>query len=109
MFLYNEIVKCGNNTARVKNFYANNLIILMDINGTFNVGDTIVGVDSGHTYTFKNSFTISYDYDAYYDPTFWDELNLVTQDDGSAIGIDEYESDTTESRDENSKYLVVLE
>ena len=45
-FAYNEVIRVGNSSARVKNFYANGLIVLMDIQGEFKAGDTISGDDS---------------------------------------------------------------
>lgn len=113
MFFYNEVVRSGNSSARVKNFYeANNLIVLIDIEGEFKAGDTIVGDDSGHSYTFT-SFEKSVQYDIAFDPTTWNadsELmqNLITTDDGTAIVVDAFFSDTSPSRNYNPTYVVTL-
>lgn len=88
-FAYNEVIRVGNSSARVKNFYANGLIVLMDIQGEFKAGDTISGDDSGYTYTLNN-FEIRADFDTFYDPTIWTELAdiTITQDNGSVIVLD---------------------
>ena len=113
MFYYNEVVRSGNNTARIKNFYeANNLIVLMDISGEFKTGDTIVGDDSGYSYTFTN-FNKSVEYDIAFDPTLWDangtlSQNLITTDDGNAVVLDAFFGNTTASRNYNPTYVVTL-
>jgi hypothetical protein len=106
-FAYNEVIRVGNSSARVKNFYANGLIVLMDIQGEFKAGDTISGDDSGHTYTL-NSFEIRADYDTYYDPTIWDELAdiAITQDNGSVIVLDAAITGKA-SQDYQPDYVVV--
>ncbi len=88
-FAYNEVIRVGNSSARVKNFYANGLIVLIDINGEFKVGDVIAGDDSGTVYTLNN-FELRKDYDTFYEPTIWDELAdlIITQDNGAVIVLD---------------------
>lgn len=83
----NEIVRRGNSTARVKNYYANGLIVIYDINGEFQVGDTITFDESGETLTLQ-SFAINDDFDLFYDE-FDPPLDItVTQDDGAFIVLD---------------------
>lgn len=112
-FNYNEVIRSGNNSARVKNYYeANNLIVLMDISGEFKAGDTIVGDDSGYSYTFT-SFEKNVNYDIYYDPTIWDANSsfmqiAIVQDDGQMVVTDDFFVDTTASRNNNTKYVVTL-
>ena len=109
-FRYNEVVRSGNNTARVKNYFdANNLVILMDINGSFNVGDTIVGDDSGYSYTFT-SFNQDTSYDTGFDVNIWDPnsepmLSAITLDGGGVVVLDAY-FDGTVSQDYQQTYMV---
>jgi len=109
-FRYNEIVRSGNNTARVKNYFeANNLVILMDINGSFKTGDTITGDDSGFSYKFTN-FGLDVTYDIGFDPNIWDPnsepmLSAIIQDNGSLVVLDAFYDGST-SQNYQPTYLV---
>ncbi|HEY5688361.1 MAG TPA: hypothetical protein VIS27_08665 [Yeosuana sp.] len=89
MPLRNEIVRVGNNTARIKNFYANGLIILYDVEGSFQAGDSIVGDDSGETIVLED-FELDDFFDLNYDEWEFDLENssLITLDTGSYIAQD---------------------
>jgi len=88
MLLVGETINAGNSTARVKNYYsANGLIVLMDVNGTFESGTTITGTDSGTVLTLSN-FTINRDYDLGYEDLNWDNINAISLDNGSIIALD---------------------
>lgn len=106
-FAYNEIVRVGNSSARVKNFYANGLIVLIAIEGEFKAGDLITGEDSGQTFTLNN-FELRQDYDAFYEPTIWDELAdiIITQDNGAVIVLDAAITGKA-SQDYQPDYVVV--
>jgi hypothetical protein len=84
-FDYNEVVRSGNTTARVKNF-TDSIVILVDIIGELKAGDTIVGDDSGFSYTI-NSISSDASFDNEYTVTIWDDLSpvAVTQDDGAWV------------------------
>lgn len=105
---FNEVVRSGNSTARVKNYYPDTgLVVLYDIYGQFEAGDTIVGDDSGTELTLSE-FTLSYDYDLYYDPTYWESiLPIVIYDgNGNIIALEEHFTGLP-SQDYQTKYLVV--
>lgn len=107
---WREKVKSGNSTAVLKNYYANNLVILMDVHGKFEPGMTIVGQQSGTT-TVLTSFIINDDYDIYYDYDGWDDLleEVVVLDDGTFVAIDEmyfYNSATDADDNPDPTYLV---
>lgn len=106
---FNEVVRAGNSTARVKNFYPDTgLIVLMDIQGTFEPGMTIVGDDSNTSLTLTN-FTISRDYDLYYDPTYWESVldSIIYDGSGEIVALEEHFTGKP-SQDYQTKYLVVL-
>lgn len=89
---FGEVVRAGNSTARVKNYYsANGLVVLMDVSGDFKAGTTIVGDDSGTSLTLSN-FVISDPYDLYYEDNTLFEIidDLVSIDTGELVAIDEY-------------------
>ena len=51
---FNEIVRSGNSMARLKNYYPDTgLVVLYDISGVFEPGDTIIGDDSGTELTIS--------------------------------------------------------
>lgn len=77
-WIINEIVRAGNSTAKVKNYYANTgLLVLCDIRGTFGPGTTVVGDTSGTTKTFT-TFTISREYDLGYEATdYWNNILAI--------------------------------
>lgn len=105
---FNEVVRSGNSQARVKNYYPDTgLLVIYDIYGTFDVGDTIVGDDSGTTLTLSE-FNISYDFDLYYDPVYWETvLPIVIYDgNGEIVALDAH-FDNTLSQDYQTRYLVV--
>lgn len=107
---FNEIVRSGNSMARVKNYYPDTgLLVIYDIYGVFGVGDTIIGDESGTTLTLTE-FNISYDFDLYYDPNYWEEtLPFVIYDDsGEFVALDEHFTGLP-SQDYQTTYLVVSE
>ena len=108
-FAYFETVRSGNSTATIKNFYANGLVVLININGEFKAGDTIVGDDSGYSLKLAN-FSKDRQYDIYYDPDFWDQLmeTAITQDDGAWIFLDAHFTGK-ESQDEQPTYAVTVD
>jgi hypothetical protein len=93
MYARNEIVRAGNNTAKVKYYdQANNVIVLYDIQGTFSSGMVITGDDSNHS-LLLDTFTLdseanNYYYDLYFDdyPVFY--VYVVT-DDGDYVVLDD--------------------
>jgi hypothetical protein len=107
---YNEIVRSGNSQARVKNYYPDTgLIVIYDIYGEFKVGDTIVGDESGTTLTLSE-FNISYDFDLYYDPEYWEPIipNVVYDGNGQFVALDEHFTQKP-SQDYQTTYLVVVD
>lgn len=108
MWNFNELVRAGNSTARVKNYYPETgLIVLMDVEGSFEPGMTIVGDESGETLVLTN-FEISIDYDLYYDPTYWENVIpfLVYDGNGEIVAQDEHFTGKP-SQDYQTTYLVV--
>lgn len=111
-WIINEIVRAGNSTARVKNYYANtDLLVLYDIRGSFGSGTTVVGDTSGTTKTFT-TFTISREYDLGYEPIdYWNAIlsipeNYLVTDNNESIVIDEYFNTTIPNL---ANFLVVSE
>jgi hypothetical protein len=105
---FNEVVRSGNSTARVKNFYPETgLIVLMDIEGSFEPGMTIIGDDSNTSITLTN-FTISREYDLGFDPTYWEDIidNVIYDGSGEIIALEEHFTGKP-SQDYQTKYLVV--
>ena len=105
---YNEVVRSGNSMARLKNYYPDTgLVVLYDISGVFEPGDTIIGDDSGTELTISE-FNISYDYDMYYEPTYWQEvLPIVVYDgNGKIVALDKHFTGKP-SQDYQTTYLVV--
>lgn len=105
---FNEIVRSGNSIARVKNYYPDTgLIVLYDIYGVFEAGDTIVGDESGTELTLSE-FTLSYDYDLYYEPEYWEQvLPIVIYDgNGQIVALDQHFTGLP-SQDYQTTYLVV--
>lgn len=108
-FRWRETVTSGNSTATVKNYFADTgLIVLMNINGSFESGMTIVGNVSGETLTLSN-FIISDDYDLNYDYTGWDDVLpiQVVLDDGTFVAIDQH-FDGSDIQDGNIEYTVTI-
>jgi hypothetical protein len=108
---FNETVRSGNTTARVKNFYPDTgLVVLYDIYGpVFEVGDVIIGDESGTELTVSE-FNISYDYDMYYEPTYWQEvLPIVIYDGNGQIVAEDYHFTGLPSQDYQTRYLVVVD
>lgn len=107
---FNEIVRSGNSMARVKNYYPDTgLIVIYDIYGVFEVGDTIIGDESGTTLTLTE-FNISYDFDLYYEPTYWDDVLpfAIYDGNGELVALDEHFTGLS-SQDYQTTYLVVSE
>ena len=89
MPLYNEIIRVGNNTARIKNFYANGLIVIYDVEGEFKSGDVAVCDESGEVISFP-TFEISDEYDLYYDEFDFNWDDTIILDDKEFIVEDAY-------------------
>jgi hypothetical protein len=87
MPLRNEVIRVGNSTGRIKNYYANGLIVIFDVNGTIEAGDTITCDDSGETILLSNNFVFDYKYDLYYEEYDfeWSDPRAICQDDGAFI------------------------
>lgn len=106
---FNEVVRSGNSTARVKNYYPDTgLLVLYDIQGEFTEGSTITGDDSGTTVTFSE-FTVSFDFDIYYDPDPWETFlpNIVSLDSGSFVALDTHFTGKP-SQEYQTQNLVVI-
>jgi hypothetical protein len=89
---FNEIVRAGNSTARVKNYYPETgFIVLYDIYGEFDEGAVITGDDSG-TSTTLTEFNVAFEFDIFYDPDPWEPVLplIVTLDSGSYVALDEH-------------------
>jgi len=89
MPLRNEIIRVGNSTGRVKNYYANGLIVIYDVEGSFESGQTVTCDDSGESFVLSN-FSIEDKYDMYYDEWEFDLANssIITLDDGAYVATD---------------------
>lgn len=113
---YNEIVRSGNATARLKNYFpSTGLVVLYDINGTFSPGMTIVGDDSGTSLTLSN-FTIANEYDSDYGPTYWSDPmsnglsildNVIYDGTGNFVAMGEHFTGKP-SQDYQTTYLVSI-
>ena len=92
MFLINETVRSGDVTARVKNFYsANGLLVITDIKGgTIEAGMTVTGDCSGFSKTFttfEQSIFFDVNFNDYeWEPDFW---NMISLDDGTIVTLDD--------------------
>ena len=87
---YNEVVRSGNSTARLKNYYTETgMVILFDIQGEFEAGMTIVGDDSNESLTLTE-YNFGIEYDIGYDPDPWTAIEpiAVTLDNGSWVTLD---------------------
>jgi hypothetical protein len=105
---FNEVVRSGNSQARVKNYYPDTgLLVIYDIYGVFQVGDTLVGDETGTTLTLSE-FNISYDFDLYYDPDYWESVlpNVVYDGNGEFVALEEHFTGLP-SQDYQTTYLVV--
>lgn len=108
-WMFNETVRCGNSSARVKNYYADTgLIVLYDIVGEFAAGDTIVGDESGTSLTLT-TFTLSSDYDFGYDPDYWTAVleNGIYDGNGKMIALDRHFTGKV-SQDYQTTYLLAV-
>lgn len=108
MWSFNETVRAGNSTARIKNYYPDTgLIVLMDVEGSFEPGMTIIGDESGESVVL-NEFVISRDYDLYYDPTHWENVteNVIFDGNGEMVAQDNYFTGGL-NQDYQTTYLVV--
>jgi hypothetical protein len=82
----NETVRVGNSTARIKNYYANGMVVLYDIRGDIQDGSIISCDESGEVIVLNN-FSIEDKYDLQYeDRGNYDEL--IVTDVGGYIGLD---------------------
>jgi len=107
-FIWRETVKAGNSTATVKNYYANNLIILMNVQGHFESGMTITGDISG-TQKLLTDFVIDDKYDLEYDYTGWTDLLplIVTLDTGIFVTLEGH-IDATPAQEADSTDMVTI-
>ena len=106
---FNEVVRSGNSTARVKNYYPETgLVVLYDIHGEFTQGATITGDDSGTSVTISE-FTVSFVYDIYYDPNPWEAAlpDIVSLDSGSYVALDQFFTEKL-SQEYQTENLVTL-
>lgn len=108
MWSFNETVRAGNSTARIKNYYPDTgLIVLMDVEGSFEPGMTIIGDESGESVVL-NEFVISRDYDLYYDPVYWENVLPIAIYDGNGELVAQDDHFTGKpSQDYQTTYLVV--
>jgi len=106
--LRGEIIRAGNNTARVKNVYANGLIVLTDVSGTIESGTTITGDDSGETITLS-TFAITTEYDLYYEDGYLIEGDYVTLDSGAFVVQDAHFTGTPSQNYQRDNYIVLDE
>lgn len=104
---FNEVIRLGNTTARIKNIYANGLIVIYDIRGSLQAGDTVTCDDSGETIVLSN-FTINTDYDLYYDDFEFDfnDPRIVFQDNGEFVYEDAHYNGLP-SQNYQTNYLVI--
>ena len=106
-FLLHEIVRAGNNYARVKQFeQSNNFIVLQDINGSIGAGSTIIGDESGASMTLL-TWDNTTNYDVYvYDP--WAPIfpKAIIQDNGAWIAEDRHFTGL-DSQDYQPDYVLV--
>lgn len=106
---FNEVVRAGNSTARVKNYYPDTgLLVLYDIEGVFEPGSVVIGDDSGTTLTLTE-FNLAREFDLYYDPTYWEPVLPIAIYDGNGelVALEEHFTGTP-SQDYQTTYLVVL-
>lgn len=89
MPLLNETIRLGNNSARIKNMYANGLFVIYDIQGDFNDGDVVVGDESGDSIVLTN-FQRSVAYDLFYEEFDFDWNDTIILDSGEYIVEDAY-------------------
>ena len=105
---YNEIVRAGNATAKVKNYYPDTgLLVLYFIEGEFRNGTTLVGDESGETLTLSD-FAVTFDYDMNYEPTHWDDVidDVIYDGLGNMVALEEHFTGLP-SQDFQVTYLVV--
>lgn len=108
-FLLFETIRCGNSTAKVKNFYpANNLLVIYDVQGEFQTGSTVVADDSGTTATLSN-FVINDDYDLYYDDYDWIQYvpDMILSEGAHFIFTDEGETLPANAANNQLDYAIV--
>lgn len=106
MFLRGEVVRDGSNSGRVKNHYANNLVVLIDIKGNIVRGMSVTGDDSGQTHSLID-FVIEDKYDLMFDE--WDidlsQSRILTTAEGGYICIDSHFTDQ-ESQNYQTKHII---
>jgi hypothetical protein len=105
---YNEVVRAGNATAKIKNFYPDTgLVVLYFIEGEFKPGMTIVGDESGETLTL-DAFNITFDYDMGYEPDYWETVlvDAIYDGLGNLVALDKHFTGKP-SQDYQVTYLVV--
>jgi hypothetical protein len=109
-FAIEEIVRSGNTTARVKNYYPETgLLVLYDIQGTLETGMTVVGDDSGVSTTLDN-FVIADEYDLGYEPTNWTDIldSVIYDGNGNLVAQEEHFTGKS-SQDYQTTFMVVQE
>lgn len=105
---YNEIVRTGNSQARVKNFYPETgFIILHDIKGVIEAGNTIIGDESGAVLTLTE-FNVALEYEMGYESTYFEVFleNAVYDGNGNLVAIDEHFTGKP-NQDRQITYMVV--
>ena len=102
----NETIRTGNSTARIKNYYANGMIVLYDINGDIKNGSSITCDESGEVIVLQN-FSIEDKYDLEYDDIFdYANSTLIVTETGGYIATDAHFNDNP-SQEYQSTYLVI--
>jgi len=109
MFLYREIVRSGNSTAKVKNYFPETgLLVLMSINGSFSPGMVVTGDVSGFSKTLT-TFDVNEDFDLNYKDLDWevDKEIILVDEWGNAIIVDDFVYEDEEVRQYNLNRAVV--
>lgn len=110
MPLINEVVRLGNSTGRIKNIFANGLIIIHDIRGDVGNGSiSFTCDDSGETITFSN-FEIADKYDQGYEEKdfYLTDPKITSLDSGSFIALDAHFTGKS-SQHYQTKNIVIVD
>lgn len=107
MPLINEVIRVGNTTARIKNLYANGLMIIYDVRGELNVGDTITCDDSGESIVLT-TFSIEDKYDLFYDEPVANlmVIPVIVTDIGAYIALDAHFTGAPSANDQTTNLIV---
>lgn len=110
MPLFNEVVRVGSANGRVKNIYANGLIVIFDIRGEVNEGGVSFACDdSGEIITFSN-FKIDDKYDHGFDERdfYLTDNKIVVLDNGAFVAQDAHFTGQP-SQNYQTKNMLVIE